>query len=450
MKPRCFGRYALLERIAQGGMGEVFVAVTRSLWGFEKYFAIKKILPALSRDPEFLQRFQDEARLVIPMNHPNVVQVFEVGRVAEEFFICMEFVEGPNLGQLLSRLWRVRHRYRLPVAAALFITRELLAGLEYCYQRTDASGLKLGVVHRDVSPSNVLISYDGAVKLADFGLALSSLKAFKTKPNLILGHLGYIAPEAMDGRRVDHRADIYCAGVLLFELLTCERFVDGRDPSVIRRGLKDRSGVRPSQIRPGVPAEVDALVARAVDLDPAKRFATAGEFQDAVQRALVGLDALYSARKLGEGVMELLFRPEDQRRRLQALARSLDLEEMEAQQPASRTVCIGEAIPLARGSTRRRYGDRAPVLTVINDIFEGDTEPVDMSSRWQAAAQEARLEETQPPLVRPPSRRRRKTHRWSRPHQCRQSDPDLTPPPEADDPDGDPGDVRWLDVETVQ
>ena len=201
MRPCCFGRYILVDRLARGGMGEVYVAVGRGPWGREKLVALKKILPALSREPEFRARFQDEARLVIPMSHPNVVQVFEVGRAGDDYFIAMEFIEGPNLGEFLAALCRQQTRRRLPVTAALYVIRELLAGLDYCHHRTDPKGLHLGLVHRDVSPSNVLLSYDGAVKLADFGLALSRFKAYQTQPDRVLGHLGYMAPEAMDGMR---------------------------------------------------------------------------------------------------------------------------------------------------------------------------------------------------------------------------------------------------------
>jgi serine/threonine protein kinase len=440
--PTCFGRYILLDRIAKGGMGEIYVAVARGVWGLDKLFAIKKILPSLSTDPEFMTRFQDEARLVIPMNHPNVVQVFEVGRSGEDYFIAMEFVEGPNLGQLLSKLWR--RRQRLPVTAALYITREILAGLDYCHSCTDPAGASLGVVHRDVSPANVLLSYDGAVKLADFGLALSRLKAFQTKPNLVLGHLGYMAPEAMDGIRPDHRADLFGAGVLLFELLTCQRFAHSDDPIVIRQTLRTRSQFRPSEVRGELPPEIDELVARAVAEDPEQRYPTARAFQDAVQKALIRIDALYGGRRLRETVMEPLFESRQKEEELRELVEALDREEVEARQPAARTVCIGEAIPLR--STRRCGFRKAPVLTLIDEPFEGDTQP--METIWTRADRErARSapavfeeeEDTLPPVLdtvveRSASRVRRSVFRWRKPRRVRRRpmahpNRDLTPTP---------------------
>jgi eukaryotic-like serine/threonine-protein kinase len=401
MQPTAFGRYILLERIASGGMGEVFLAVTTSLWGFEKLFAVKKILPSLSNDPEFLVRFRDEARLVIPMNHPNVVQVYEVGRVGQDYFIAMELVEGHSLGKLLSRYWRQRHTRQLPLTAALYILRELASALDYCHQRTDAAGLKMGVVHRDVSPANVLLSHEGAVKLADFGLALSSLKASHTRPNHVLGHLGYIAPEGLDGRRLDHRADIFSAGVLLFELLTCQRFAPGRDPIVVRRLLETRGQVPPSSIRGDIPTELDEIVRRAVDKDPAARFANARELHDALQRALINIDALYGPAKFKEAVVEPILRPQQSRERLQRMLEQLDLEEVAARQPSIRTVCIGEAIPLRQ--QRQPLEDDAAVLTLIGEVFEGDTEPMAATLRPQAI-----VRETRPPTSRP----RRSSRRW--------------------------------------
>jgi len=424
-------------------MGEIYVAVARGMWGLEKLFAIKKIIPSLSREPEFMARFQDEARLVIPMNHPNVVQVFEVGRSGEEYFIAMEYVEGPNLGEFLSALWHHRDR-RLPVTAALFIIRELLAGLDYCHHRTDSAGLALGLVHRDVSPSNVLLSYDGNVKLADFGLALSRLKAYETQPNRVMGHLGYMAPEAMDGHRVDHRADIFCAGVLLFELLTCERFISADDPVVIRQAVHARSQVRPSEIRGDLPPDVDALVVRAVAESPDQRFPTARAFQDAVQKALIRIDALYDARRLADGVMSPLCRPTEPRQRLRQMVASLDMEEIEAERPAHRTVCIGEAIPLSHDTQRRRRGVKAPVLTFIDEVFEGDTEPMQtIWNREQTDRQAGEDDDTLPPLVQPrggPQRGHRVglRPRWPARRRRRRS-PDHTPPPRP---------VKWLDVET--
>jgi serine/threonine protein kinase len=324
MQPTCFGRYILLERIAAGGMGEVFTAVPINLWGYGKFFALKRILPSLSSNPEFLQRFRDEVRLVLPLNHPNVVQVFEVGRVENELFVAMELVEGQDLRQIMRRIFHRGRRGSLPIPVALYIVKELLAGLHYCHEHRDAVGQELGVVHRDVCPSNVLISYEGTVKLADFGLALSEFKVVKTDPRHLMGHLGYIAPEHMARGSVDHRADIYSAGVLLFELLTGERFLPPGDFGAIFEAKHSPIVVRPSEHRPEVPPVVDLLVAKAVAVDPDQRFATARQFLEEIQRVLARLQPVCGTGALVEAVIEPFFHPGEKQRRLRAL-QTLDL-----------------------------------------------------------------------------------------------------------------------------
>ncbi len=332
MQPECYGRYVLLDRIAAGGMGEVFAAVPVNLWGFDKYFALKRILPSLTDDTEFLQRFRDEVRLVLPMSHPNVVQVFEVGRVGAELFIVMELVQGRDLRQIMSRLFRWRQEHELPIAAALYLVREILTGLDYCHRHKDAVGRGLGVVHRDVCPSNVLVSYDGNVKLADFGIALSEMKLSRTDPHQTLGHLGYIAPESVRGEAVDHRADIYSAGVILFELLTGQRFVASEDLAAILELKQLRAGVRPSELRADVPTFVDTLVSWAVAVDPERRFASARQYLDQVQGALTRIDPLFTGTTLAEVVLSRVYQQGQRRRRLSDLIRKVNLSELQAQQ----------------------------------------------------------------------------------------------------------------------
>ena len=332
MQPECYGRYVLLDRIAAGGMGEVFAAVPVNLWGFDKYFALKRILPSLTDDTEFLQRFRDEVRLVLPMSHPNVVQVFEVGRVGAELFIVMELVQGRDLRQIMSRLFRWRQERELPIAAALYLVREILTGLDYCHRHKDAVGRGLGVVHRDVCPSNVLVSYDGNVKLADFGIALSELKLSRTDPRHTLGHLGYIAPESVrgrgrgpPGRHLQHRGDPLRAAHRA-ALRGQRRF------GAILELKQLRSSVRPSELRADVPTFVDALVSWAVDVDPEHRFASARQYLDQVQCALTRIDPLFTGTTLAEVVLSRVYQRGERRRRLSDLIRRVNLTELQAQQ----------------------------------------------------------------------------------------------------------------------
>jgi serine/threonine protein kinase len=328
--PRRFGRYYLLERIATGGMGEIYAAVSRAPQGFGKLTALKTILPhSRGRRPDFAGRFRDEGRLVISMNHPNVVTVYEMGQVEQdEYYLAMELVEGKDLGQLLTRCWR--RQIALPLPAALYLVLQVLEALAYCHRHTDEHGAHLGLIHRDVSPANVLVSYDGHVKLADFGLAKSHRKLIHTQPQVVLGKPGYMAPERLLGTPVDHRADLFAAGVLLFELLTCERFAPSREPEDYLSEVVRRSKERPSMVRPDVPAAVDELVRRATAFKADQRFADADAFADAVQRALVACDPCYGARQLSSGVMHTLFHPAQNKRRLQNLLGSTALRRLQS------------------------------------------------------------------------------------------------------------------------
>ncbi len=333
--PRRFGRYYLLERIATGGMGEIYAAVSRAPQGFGKLAALKTILPhSRGRRPDFAGRFRDEGRLVISMNHPNVVAVYEVGRVErDEYYLTMELVEGQDLGKLLTHCWR--RQIALPVPAALYLVLQVLEALTYCHRHTDEHGAHLGLIHRDISPANVLVSYDGHVKLADFGLAKSHRKLIHTQPQVVLGKPGYIAPERLLGTPVDHSADLFAAGVLLFELLTCERFAPSRDPKDYLTEVVRRATDRPSMHRADVPPEVDELVRRATAFKPDQRYADADSFADAVQRALVASNPCYNSRQLSRTVMHELFDPAQDKRHLQSLLSSKALRRLQSAEHGS-------------------------------------------------------------------------------------------------------------------
>src|ERR1051325_9375148 len=222
--PQVFGRYLLVQRLSRGGMGEIFLA-KHGLAGFEKLAVIKKVLPHLAADEQFISRFVDEAQVAIKLSHVNVAQVFEVGRVGDEYFLALEFIDGRDLRRTLALL--AHRRQRLPVDLALFIARELSNGLAYAHRRTTSDGASLHLVHCDVSPPNVLVSFEGETKVIDFGIAKSAMRATATDPKLGFGKFGYMAPEQLiRGGVVDHRTDIYAAGVVLFELLTSSRLYE--------------------------------------------------------------------------------------------------------------------------------------------------------------------------------------------------------------------------------
>jgi eukaryotic-like serine/threonine-protein kinase len=298
--PRAFGRYLLVERLSKGGMGEIFLA-RHGLSGFEKLVVIKKVLPHLAADAEFIRRFIDEAQVAVVLQHANIAQVFEVGRVGEEYFLAMEYIEGRDLRRTLDALHTVGQR--MPTDAALYVAREVATGLSYAHRRMSSSGDSLELVHCDISPPNIVMSFEGETKIIDFGIASSALRTGYGSQTQGFGKYGYLAPEQLiKGRTLDHRTDLYALGVVLFEMLTGKRLYasQGRRPDYRELARKASRGehARPSDIDPAL-AAYDDLVLRALRPDPADRFQSAAEFRDALQHALVRMSPTYSQDDLG-------------------------------------------------------------------------------------------------------------------------------------------------------
>lgn len=359
MIPRSFGAYLLLERIAIGGMGEVFIATPKKPNKTREFVALKKLRPGLCEDPESRRRFRHEMRVVLSINHRNVIQVFDAGEVDGECYIVMELLDGKDLDQILWRARACQPAFSLSIPAALYIAREILRGLAYCHRHPGAGGGGLGLIHRDICPPNVLVSHTGAVKIVDFGIAQSADKAANTDPRMVLGHLGYIAPERIRSRDtvVDARADVYSVGALLFQLLTGHRFASGDTLFETFQQARLRQRRPPSQLRATISPAVDALVCRALAFDPDQRFAGADRFHEAVQRELDALDPLFDAKQLSSSVMARLFEPQARERRLRAAARRVAAGRMpETAAPPTERLCRSVS-----GSTRRvhRWSRRA-------------------------------------------------------------------------------------------
>ena len=235
---RTLDRYELVERIALGGMAEVFRAKAFGAHGFEKVLAIKRILPALARDPEFENRFIAEAKLAVTLSHANIVQVLDFGRFGGSLYIAMEYVDGPDLAALLKAY--AERKQRISVGAAMHVAMELAKGLDFAHRR--------GVVHHDVSPSNILLSRAGEVKVADFGIAQAAAEAERSQRGArrIMGKWRYMSPEQTRGEKLDTRSDLFSAGVVMFELLTGERLFPGDDIETIVGHIRQMQIPRPS------------------------------------------------------------------------------------------------------------------------------------------------------------------------------------------------------------
>jgi len=274
-------RYRITERVASGGMAEVFKGVAESLQGFKKSIAIKRVLPSLTQNKKFVAMFLDEARLSLSLQHANIVQVFDIGHADDTYFIVMEFVDGVDLKILLE--WRRRMGKRLPTAVSLNIANEICKGLSYAHELVSSeTGRPLGIVHRDVSPPNVLISKQGEVKVVDFGLAKAASQLETTDPGVVKGKMSYLSPEAARGEEVDSRADIFSVGILLYEMLTGKRLFYGEsDYQTVE--LVRNAKIPPIKAQnPEVEQELEDIVRKALALRKEDRFQTATDLQDAL------------------------------------------------------------------------------------------------------------------------------------------------------------------------
>ena len=268
--PIPFGPYTLVRRIGYGGMGEVFLAREEEPG---RACVVKKVLPTLAGNPQFLARFRDEARVVLRLSHPNIARVWAMGDVAGELYLAMEYVAGKTLNRLA---WRLRLQKRvLPVGLALLIGERMCQGLAYAHDVTDERGLPLHLVHRDLSPANVCISYGGEVKIIDFGASQSTLKEAQTAPSVVMGSIAYMSPEQARKKLVDRRADVYATGVLLWELLAWHPLKQQGDVVERWRRAAYPAWEPPSRHRAELHAEVDAVVMRALATEPEARFVDA-------------------------------------------------------------------------------------------------------------------------------------------------------------------------------
>ena len=272
-----FGKYVLLDRLAVGGMAEIFLARQEGLEGFEKTVVIKRIRPHLSKQKSFVQMFLDEARLAAQLNHPNIVQIHELGQVNDSYFIAMEYVFGRDMARIIPKAEKMGIAF--PMVYALKIASSVCEGLHYAHQRADAWGNPLHIVHRDVTPENVFVSFDGTVKILDFGIAKARGQTGETTAGEIKGKLSYMSPEQAMGKPLDCRSDLFSLGVVLYEWLTGFRLFTGDSEVAVLRSISEAKIYGPSYFKPDIPPEVEAVVMRALEKDRDRRYPSAWEMQ---------------------------------------------------------------------------------------------------------------------------------------------------------------------------
>lgn len=275
------GRYQLLERIGSGGMAELYRAKLLGAAGFERELAVKKVLPHLAGDTSFVHMLKNEARIAASLSHVNVVAVLDFSRVDDQYFLVMEYVDGPSLQNLLSASYQQDEPVRFPVAA--WIMREVCKGLDYIHRKRGPDGRCLGIVHRDISPENILISCEGEVKIIDFGIARAVDRTSHTRHGVVKGKVAYLSPEQLAGGGADHRADIYAAGVVLYELLTGRLPFEGRTDLVTIARIRRGEFPRAAEVNPLVPARLEGIAQRAMAKDLRDRFQSAADMACALE-----------------------------------------------------------------------------------------------------------------------------------------------------------------------
>jgi len=276
--PSAFGRYTLLERLAVGGMAEVFRAKITSSHGFEKILVVKRILPHLAADPNFVSMFIDEAKLTAQLTHPKIVQVLDFGEVRGQFFTALEYIDGFD-GLGLLRI-AAQKRVHVPRPLAVFIVSEILEALDYAHNARDMEGKPMQIVHRDISPSNIFISKRGDVKLGDFGIAHAQRRESKTQAGTLKGKYGYMSPEQVVGRPIDARSDLFAVGVVLAELLTGRRLFSAPADLDVLLKVRDVKLDRLDKYGADLPKALDRIVRGALRKNPRERFGSAAEFRD--------------------------------------------------------------------------------------------------------------------------------------------------------------------------
>ena len=319
-----FGKYRLLRKLAQGGMAEIFLAIQKGIQGFEKVVVVKRVLPDLSASDEFVNMFLDEARIAARLDHTNIVRIYDLGEVNGLYYIAMEYIAGEDLASVLQQC--KRKNLRVPIEVAVDAIVGAAEGLAFAHDLEDNEGRPMNLVHRDVSPSNILITYQGVVKVVDFGIARAETNVSKTEGGQVKGKIQYLSPEQCRGIRVDRRSDIFALGITLYELLTNQRLFQRENPLASIHAILGDPLQPPSSVRPEIPPELDAIVMKALERQVEDRYASANELAAALSVFLIRRDYVRGGTKFVEFLTELF--GEERKRTKLRVAQGLKLEEL--------------------------------------------------------------------------------------------------------------------------
>ncbi len=295
--------FQILARLAKGGMAELFLARATSAAGVARFVVLKRVLRERAHDFRFLQMFLEEARLAAQLQHPNIAQVYEVGRLGDSYFFTMEYVHGESVRAVLQRSTQAQRP--VPLACVLSIVAGAAAGLHHAHDRIGIDGKPLGIVHRDVSPSNLMVGYEGHVKVVDFGVAKATASENLTSSGTVKGKISYLSPEQAIGKPLDRRSDVFSLGIVFWELLTGQRLYKRDSDFLAMRAIVDDPPRPPSSLRSDVPGAIDAVVLRALAKDPAERYQTAHELHEAIELAAQTIGSSITSAVLARYLLDL-------------------------------------------------------------------------------------------------------------------------------------------------
>ena len=303
------GRYQILKQLATGAVADVWLARATGLEGFARHVVIKRIRPELAQEERLVRAFLDEARIAASLHHQNVVQVHDIGEQDGAYYFAMEYVHGEDVRRLIQK---ARERgEQVPFEHLVSIISATAAGLHHAHEQRDPAGEPLGLVHRDIAPANILIGYDGSVKLVDFGMAKAGLRSAKTASGTLKGKSSYLSPEQCVGKPIDRRTDIFALGIVLYELATTRRLFKAASELLTMSAIVEGEIPTPSSLRREISPVLDAIILRALSRDPASRFQTAEDLREALERFAVGSELRTSAKALADYMIAMFgARPE--------------------------------------------------------------------------------------------------------------------------------------------
>ncbi len=343
--PQQFGKYSLIEKIGQGGMAEIFKAKAYGSQGFEKVLVVKRILPNLMKDTHFVDMFVNEAKLTVSLSHNNIIQIYELDEADGQFYIAMEFIHGQDMFNVVDRGYR--RRVPLPEDLAIHCVIETLKGLEYAHRAKGPDGSPLSLVHRDISPTNIFMSYEGDVKLADFGIAKARMSRQETKANSIKGTLGYMSPEQVMGKELDRRSDLFATGIILYELVTGAKPFSGKGDLDILLKIRDAQFPAPSKVKPDISPQLERIIMRAMTRNADGRYQEAGEFYDDLADYLFTAGMRTSQRKLATYMKNLfadeLAEEEAKMRAASGMLQQVGAKRVDGPSPITREDAVSQA-----------------------------------------------------------------------------------------------------------